>query len=145
MFFGKKKRRATRITTLIGQRTEIKGDINFTGCIQIDGTISGNVTADNDGSSVLLLSDLGSIKGEVRAPYLVINGAVQGDVYGYEHVELANKACIAGDVYYALLEMTKGAEMNGNLVHGMGEQEAALANPQEIVAGMNYAYDDDSK
>ena len=127
IFLKKKKRKATRITSLIGQGSEITGDIHFSGCIQVDGSLHGNIRSDNDGSSVLLLSELGSIKGEVKAPYLVINGAIQGNVYGYEHVELATNACIAGNVYYALISIANGAEVNGQLVHGVDESVQSTA------------------
>lgn len=134
--FSKKKRKATRVTTFVGQRTEILGDVHFTGCIQVDGVIKGNVTADGDGSSALSLTELGSIQGEVKAPYLELNGSVQGDVYAYEHVELAAKACITGNVYYTLIEMANGAQVNGQLVHGAGESgTAGRANPGDDGAG----------
>jgi cytoskeletal protein CcmA (bactofilin family) len=40
-----------------------------------------------------------------------------GDVFAVENVELAQKARITGDVYYNLIEMAMGAEVNGSLVH----------------------------
>ena len=42
-----------------------------------------------------------------------------GDVYANERVELAN-ARVSGTVYYRLLEMAMGAEVNGKLVHSEG-------------------------
>lgn len=42
---------------------------------------------------------------------------IEGDVYAVGKVELFEKARIAGDVYYNLLEMAVGAEVNGKLVH----------------------------
>jgi cytoskeletal protein CcmA (bactofilin family) len=48
---------------------------------------------------------------------VVVNGTVIGDVHASGHVELASEARIHGNVYYALIEMAMGAEVNGNLVH----------------------------
>jgi len=121
------KRRTTRIDTLIGQHSEVVGDVRFTGGLHIDGTIKGNVMAENDGRSILSLSDQGTIEGEVKVPYVIINGVVIGDVHGGEHVELSAKARVTGNVYYNLIEMAVGAEVNGKLVHTMMSEEAPIA------------------
>ena len=127
MFGNAKKRRATRIDTLVGQHTEIQGDVRFSGGLHVDGTIKGNVIAENDGVSMLSLSENGTIEGEVSVPYVVLNGVVIGDVHGSEHVELASKARITGNVYYNLIEMAIGAEVNGKLVHSLEPAESPLA------------------
>lgn len=121
------KRRSTRIDTLIGQHSEVVGDVRFAGGLHIDGTIKGNVIAENDGRTMLSLSDQGTIEGEVRVPYVIINGVVIGDVHGGEHVELSAKARVTGNVYYNLIEMAVGAEVNGKLVHTMVTEETPVA------------------
>lgn len=121
------KQKTTRIDTLIGQHTEVTGNVKFTGGLHIDGIIKGNVTAENDGRSMLSLSEHGTIEGEVRVPFVVINGVIVGDVHGSEHVELSSKARVAGNVYYNLIEMSIGAEVNGKLVHYPAGEEAPLA------------------
>ena len=50
-------------------------------------------------------------------PNIVINGKIVGDVHGSTRVELAPKSRIKGSVYYNLIEMAIGAEVNGALVH----------------------------
>ncbi|ALG69187.1 bactofilin family protein [Beggiatoa leptomitoformis] len=117
MLWGKKKKKVTRIDSLIGQGTEIHGHVVFAGGLHIDGTIKGNITAKDESSSVLTLSEQGSIKGEVRVPNVILNGVVMGDVYASEHIELALNARVTGNVYYNLIEMAMGAEVNGSLVH----------------------------
>lgn len=115
--WGNRKRKVTRIDSLIGQQTEIKGDINFTGGLHIDGKIEGNISAAESSGSVLTLSDQGSIKGDVRVPNVILNGLVRGNVYAEEHIELALNARVIGNVYYNLIEMAMGAEVNGSLIH----------------------------
>jgi len=89
----------------------------FTGGLHVDGRIIGNVVAEEGSSAILILSEFGRIEGEVRAPNMVLNGEIVGDVYGSIRVELAPKARIKGSVYYNLLEMSIGAEVNGGLLH----------------------------
>jgi len=127
MFGNTKKRKATRIDTLVGQHTEIQGDVRFTGGLHVDGTIKGNVIAENDGRSMLSLSECGTVEGEVSVPYVVLNGVVIGDVHVSEHVELASKARVTGNVYYNLIEMAIGAEVNGKLVHSLEPTDSPLA------------------
>lgn len=113
---NKQNKRNSQINTLIGSGTEIHGDIHFKDGLHIDGVVKGNVIADGD-HSMLTMSEHGRIEGEVRVHNIVLNGAVQGDVYASEHIELAPEARVQGNVYYNLIEMAMGAEVNGNLVH----------------------------
>ncbi len=109
--------KGTKIDTLIGQNSELQGDIVFSGGLHVDGTIKGNVFAEPDSASVLSVSERGHIEGEVRVPNIVLNGSVKGDVHAADHIELAEKARVFGNVYYKFIEMVRGAEVNGNLVH----------------------------
>lgn len=117
MWGKRRKRRAARIDTLVGQHSRVLGDVHFSGGLHVDGSIKGNVYADQDDKAQLSLSDNGRVEGEVRVPYVVLNGVVQGDVYSSEHVELAANARVTGNVYYNVIEMAVGAEVNGKLVH----------------------------
>jgi len=123
---SKNKKASIRIDTLIGQHTHIKGNVEFSGGLRVDGQITGNINAINDIDSVLTLSDQGSITGEIRVPNLIINGAINGNVYAVGHVELADKAKVKGNVYYRLLEMTIGSEVNGQLIRMSAENEGSL-------------------
>lgn len=117
MFFGKNKNRNNaQIDTLIGGSTELRGDVYFKDGLHIDGVVKGNVVAEGE-HSMLTMSEQGRIEGEVRVRNIVLNGEVVGDVYASEHIELAPAARVTGNVYYNLIEMAMGAEVNGKLVH----------------------------
>ncbi|MEQ8497738.1 MAG: polymer-forming cytoskeletal protein, partial [Gammaproteobacteria bacterium] len=107
----------------------------FGGGLHVDGTIKGNVSAEGDDRATLTVSDRGTIEGEVRVPYIILNGVVKGDVYASEHVELAARARVEGDVYYALIEMAMGAEVNGKLVRIVEEGRAPLALDHDVALG----------
>jgi cytoskeletal protein CcmA (bactofilin family) len=117
MFGVGKKSTSARIDTIIGQHTHLQGDVSFSGGLHVDGRITGNVVAEAGTDAVLTVSELGRIEGEVRVPNLVLNGAVVGDVHASERVELAPQAKVTGNLFYHLIEMAMGAEVNGNLVH----------------------------
>jgi cytoskeletal protein CcmA (bactofilin family) len=129
---AKKKKSTSRIDTLIGRHTHIKGDISFSGGLRVDGTIEGNINATGDETSVLTLSDHGSIDGEIRVPNIIINGQVNGNVFVSNHVELAPKARINGNLYYRLLEMAMGSEVNGHLIRAQEEDTDILQLEHEV-------------
>lgn len=128
-----KKFRAPKVRTVVGTNTEVKGDITFSGGLHIDGTVKGDVIGDQDTTSAVTLSELGTIEGNVRVANVIVNGSVKGDVHALQRLELAPKAKIAGTVYYRFLEMSMGAEVNGKLVH-TEEDRLALACDDTIVS-----------
>lgn len=123
---NKKPKQTAHIDSLIGQNTEIHGDVIFSGGLHVDGTVKGSVIAEKGDDSVLTLSERGTIEGEVKVPNVVVNGKVIGNVHASGHVELASEARIHGNVYYALIEMAMGSEVNGNLVHKEDESVVPL-------------------
>jgi len=129
----KRKNKSTRLDTLIGQNTHIKGDISFSGGLRIDGSVTGNIQATGDTESALTLSEQGSLEGEIKVPNIIINGEIIGNVYASDHVELAEKAKIKGNVYYHLLEMAMGSKVNGQLIHVSKDDEAVLDLEHEVV------------
>ena len=114
---GRKQRRHTVVDTLVGSNSRISGDLRFSGGCHIDGTVNGSVSADPDSKSALSISEGGNIDGGVTVPYVVLNGIVRGDVFASQRVELGPTARVIGNVYYNLIEMAIGAEINGKLVH----------------------------
>lgn len=108
--------------TLVSCATEIVGDVHFTGELIVEGKIKGNIYADDNSDALIRVVDTGSVEGEICVPSVVINGLVQGDVRSAKHVELAAKAVVMGNVYYNLIEMVMGSEVNGNLMHTGTEQ-----------------------
>lgn len=115
--FGKKQSRHTVVDTLVGSNSKVSGDVHFQGGCHIDGTVKGNVSADNDTDSALSISDIGTVDGGVTVPYVILNGIVKGDVFASQRVELGSTARVVGNVYYNLIQMAEGAEINGKLVH----------------------------
>ena len=104
------------IDTLIGAKTDLKGDIVFTGGLRVDGKVRGNITAKGDGNSTLVLSENAMVTGNVTVPHIITNGTIKGNVRAAERIELQPKAEISGDVYYKVIEMSLGAVINGNLL-----------------------------
>jgi len=117
------------IDSLIGASTTIEGDVHFKGGLRIDGKVKGDVIANADEISMLVISEHAKVEGEVRVAHLLINGEVIGPVFSSELLELQPKARITGDVQYKALEMHGGAVVSGQLTHALDEPVLKLAAP----------------
>lgn len=122
------RKNKSTIDSLIGISTSIEGNVRFQGGLRIDGQVKGNVVAEGDEPSMLVISEHAKVEGEVRVAHLVVNGEIVGPVYSSELLELQPRARITGDVYYKALEMHGGALVAGKLTHDqVGEPVLKLA------------------
>lgn len=103
--------------TVISKATEIIGDLHFSGNLEVEGVVRGNLVAEKGSDARVRIDGKGCVEGEIHVPTVVINGHVKGDVYSSKHLELAAKAVVEGNVHYQLIEMVKGAQVNGNLLY----------------------------
>ena len=135
--FGKSKDNPPLATnlpsmTLISRNTEIVGDIHFSGELIIEGRVKGNIYAEDDSAALIRVAENGAVEGEICVPSAVINGLIQGDLRSANHIELASKAVVVGNVYYNLIEMVMGSEVNGNLIHiGPNQNETKLLDAEK--------------
>lgn len=113
MWFSRKKQPPIR--SLIGEGTAVHGELRFHEGLRIDGEVHGDVVAQGDGPSLLVIGENARIHGKVMAGHVIINGSVDGPVDSSELLELQPSARIVGDVRYHALEMHQGATINGEL------------------------------
>ena len=115
--FKRKPNKNLQIDTLIGAGTRINGDVEFSGGLHLDGYINGNVSGDQNAGTILSVSEQGGIEGSVKAPTVILNGIVKGDIDTTLRVELGEKARVLGNVRYSAIETAVGAQINGKLIH----------------------------
>jgi cytoskeletal protein CcmA (bactofilin family) len=119
------------VETLVGPRVTIRGDVLFSGGLYVEGAIVGSVVADEGcPDAVVTLAEHGTIEGEVRAPQVVVNGQLRGDVYASGKIVLAANARVQGNIYYQVVEMAAGAMISGRLIHG--EAPKQLPKPEVV-------------
>ncbi len=103
-------------TTLVAAGTELRGDLNFSGSLEIQGSIVGKIVADDETAQIRILNG-GSVLGEIWVPNVIVNGLIEGDIYASKHIQLAAKAKVEGTIYYSSIEIERGADIGGKLVH----------------------------
>jgi cytoskeletal protein CcmA (bactofilin family) len=111
--FGKKKQ--PPIKSLIAEGTRIDGNVIFHDGLRVDGEVVGDIRASDEQSSILVVSEVASVTGQIHADHVIINGRVKGPVQAFDLLELQPKARIEGDVSYKALEMHQGATISGQL------------------------------
>ncbi|MBC9071946.1 polymer-forming cytoskeletal protein [Thauera sp. CAU 1555] len=105
----------TKLSSLIADNVHIVGDVVFSGGLRVDGRIEGNVINKGGAHGLLVLSDKGSIKGEVRVYDAVVNGSISGDLEVEHFLELQAKARVSGNISYRQLQMECGATITGSI------------------------------
>ena len=120
-------------TTLISSETTVKGDITFTGQLDVEGTVVGSIQAAS-GDAVLRVVSGGRVSGEIKVAHATVNGKIEGDIHSSERLVLAEQAVIDGDVYYNLIEMSVGATVNGGLRHSSNVADDLAAKREAKVA-----------
>ena len=95
--------------------------------VTTDGVVVGNIRANEDQPSILVISESAVVTGEIHADHIIVNGHVKGSVHAGVMLELQPKARIEGDVHYTALEMHQGALIAGQLRPIlMGEEKPTL-------------------
>jgi len=87
----------------------VTGNMKTTGDIQVEGTVEGDIRA-----HLLTIGEGATIKGEVVADDVVINGRIVGRVRGLK-VRLTSTARVEGDIIHKTIAIESGAHFEGSV------------------------------
>ncbi len=102
----------------------IKGNLKSTGDIHVEGTVEGDIRAHQ-----LVIGEGATVKGEVVADDVVINGRIIGRLRGLK-VRLTSSARVEGDIIHKTIAIESGAHFEGTVQR----QEDPLSNGGAKVA-----------
>lgn len=128
----------TKLTSLVSVNVQVAGDLLFTGGVRIDGQVQGNVVGRDGDHGLLVLSEKGTINGNVHVYDAVINGTICGDVEVGHFLELQAGARVTGNITYRQLQMECGAHVDGRLERN-GEGATAAQDGTTNVVALNVA------
>jgi cytoskeletal protein CcmA (bactofilin family) len=100
----------TNTINLIGVGTDIKGDIESTGDIRIDGSLKGNIRT----KGKVVIGNTGLIKGEILCKNSDVEGKIEGKINVQELLSLKATSAILGDISARRLAIEPGAKFTGN-------------------------------
>ena len=84
----------SKLDTIIGKESKVKGTLTIKGSVRIDGEQEGNVTI----SDSLYCGKNSKIKGNIKCKNAVIGGKVEGNIDASETVEIESGAYVKGDI-----------------------------------------------
>ncbi|WP_425467028.1 bactofilin family protein [Paracoccus luteus] len=96
----------------------VKGNITTQGDAQIEGTVEGDIRAHQ-----LTVGESATIRGEIVADEIIVNGRVVGRVRGLK-VRLSATARVEGDIVHKTIAIESGAHFEGSVQR----QEDPLGN-----------------
>lgn len=95
--------------SILSSDLHITGNLKTTGDIQIEGTLEGDIRA-----HLLTVGEGATVKGEVIADDVVVNGRVVGRVRGLK-VRLTSTARVEGDIIHKTIAIESGAHFEGSV------------------------------
>lgn len=107
-----------RLEDYIGPAASIiSSGIRFTGSITGDDSlrIVGNYEGEIDINGLVWIEKTGKVVGRVMAPYVIVEGEMEGDIVAARHVEIRREGRIKGDISSDIIAMEKGCVVEGEL------------------------------
>jgi cytoskeletal protein CcmA (bactofilin family) len=101
--------KAKPAASVLSSDLHITGNLKTTGDINVEGTVEGDIRA-----HLLTVGESATIKGEVIADDVVVNGRVVGRVRGLK-VRLTATARVEGDIIHKTIAIESGAHFEGSV------------------------------
>ena len=95
--------------SILSEDLKVIGNIKTLGDIQVEGMVEGDIRA-----HLLTIGESATIKGEVVADDVVINGRIIGRVRGLK-VRLTSTARVEGDIIHKTIAIESGAHFEGSV------------------------------
>tara|TARA_Y100000590_G_scaffold420236_1_gene522747 strand:+ start:727 stop:1191 length:465 start_codon:yes stop_codon:yes gene_type:complete len=94
--------------SFVGETLQIEGDLRSSGAVDVAGLVNGNVYV-----SDMTVRETGSIRGELEATTIEINGHIEGKITA-DMVVIGKTAIIKGDIFFKhSLKTEEGADIDG--------------------------------
>ena len=117
----------TPSVNIIGNGTDIKGNIKSNGDLRIDGFITGNINA----SGKVVVGSTGRVEGEISCQNADISGDVKANIKVTELLSLKANAVVSGDNFTNELAIEPGAVFTGACK--MGNNGSLNEKPEQFV------------
>jgi cytoskeletal protein CcmA (bactofilin family) len=119
--------RLERTAVNIGKSVVIKGELNGSEDLTIEGQVEGKIELRQN---VLTIGPNGKIKAQVFAKAVIILGEVTGNVTATEKVDIRDNGSVDGDIAAPRVAIAEGAHFRGSI-----DMQKAGAKPGEAKAG----------
>ncbi|HEV2388926.1 MAG TPA: polymer-forming cytoskeletal protein [Candidatus Acidoferrales bacterium] len=116
----------------IAEGLKIKGEVQGTEDLRVDGEIEGRISLPN---AVVVIGPKGRVAGDVQAREIVLEGASRGNLVARERVRVAATGKLEGDIAAERVVIEEGARVSGHVDAGAGEARVRHPGRPAVVAG----------
>lgn len=95
----------------LGPDTSVTGRLSFEAPTRIDGTLRGEVRAED----LLVIGETGLVEGVVRAGRLIVHGRIHGEIRDTQYVEIVRGAVVSGVLEAQILLVHEGATVDSDV------------------------------
>ena len=114
---------------VLGPTLHFKGELYGEEDLEFQGQLEGSI----EHTRSLSIGKEGSVKGNIRAKFVIIEGKVEGDVYATESVSVRQTAKVNGNIFAPRVGIADGAQFSGSI--DMSHKVAATtAKPQSTLS-----------
>ncbi len=96
----------------IGKSVIIKGELSGSEDLYLDGEVEGSIELKQNS---LTIGPNGRVKAKVSAKSVIVDGKVDGNVFGTERVEVRGTAAVTGDIVTKRIVIAEGASFRGSV------------------------------
>ena len=96
----------------IGKSVVIKGELSGSEDLFLDGEVEGSIELKQNS---LTVGANGRVKAKITAKSVVLEGKVNGNVFGSERVEIRGGAVVNGDIVTKRIVIAEGAYFKGSV------------------------------
>jgi cytoskeletal protein CcmA (bactofilin family) len=107
--------------SIIAAGTTLKGDINSSGDIRIDGTLQGNINC----TAKVVIGSNGVVNGDIAGQQADIMGKITGTIKVKELLQLKGGSQVNGNIHAGKLQIEPSANFNGQC-HMTGTEPVQL-------------------
>ena len=120
----------SRADAFLGKGTKIVGTLTFSGPVEVEGAIEGEIIAHDR----LTLGESAAVKGKISGADVVIRGEVNGDITASKRLNLRRPAHIVGNISSPLISMEEGVTFDGKCVMAAAQKaEGAQTGEGKVV------------
>jgi cytoskeletal protein CcmA (bactofilin family) len=125
-------RRIERDVVNIGKSVVIKGELNGSEDLTVEGQVEGKIELKDH---VLTIGPNGKIKAQVFAKAVIVLGEVNGNVTASEKVDIRDGGSVDGDIVSPRVAIAEGAHFRGSVdMQRKGGQAPAQQKPAQAAA-----------
>ena len=106
----KRNGESSKLDTLIGPNTTLKGSIKTEGSLTVEGRLRGEVEAKGE----IVVGGSGKIEADVIADSVTVVGEIVGEVFARRRLEITETGRVTGDLRATAVTIKEGGKVGGS-------------------------------